>query len=389
MTRDRMARDRMTRDHATRDHVIRDQWTDPSDSSIDAMVAQRDEESIPVEGPRDPGSAPPGAEEASRREHDRWTAVARLARGVVHDLANAMFPLRCHLEVLRRRDLPAELRAHLEAMAVAASRIDRLGENLRTLSRHGDEAADPDRCCLAAWWGEHRGVIEGMLRGPRRSLVVAWPERAVVVGVGSDLLLRVMSAVASEAVGGDAAHHLEAEVDGRFVLISLRRQEPHSGERAIVVGEGGRLPLLRAALDRRGAMLRLERDSAGLARASIVVPIEDATEPPAQRVALLAGGEARRRLEAAFLACGAGVVAVEPRAVEEATVAVIDGTAEDAVHLAREFLAAAGGRRVVVVGSARIEEWGGIPAAFVAEIENLRGLREQILRTNEPRGDDR
>lgn len=379
----------MTHDRMTRSPVSQDRWTDPSDSSIDAMVAQRVEEPILVDGPRDPGLAPPGAGEASRRERDRWTAVARLARGVVHDLANAMFPLRCHLEVLRRRDLPAELRTHLEAMAVAASRIDRLGENLRALSRHGDEAAAPDRCCLAAWWGEHRGVVEGMLRGPRRSLSVEWPQRAVVVGVGSDLLLHVMSAVASEAVSGAASHHLEAEVDDRFVLISLRRQEPRSQERAIVAGEGATLPLLRAGLERLGAMLRIERDSAGLARATIVVPIEHGACPPAHRVALLAGGDARRRLEAALVACRVGVVADEPRAMEEALVAVIDGTAEDAVRLAREFLAAAGGRRVVVVGSGRIDEWGGIPAAFVAEVENLRGIREHLLRTSDPCGDHR
>jgi hypothetical protein len=90
--------------------------------------------------------------------------VAAAARALVHDLDNALMPLRCRLEVLEQRIASEPDLAQLRSIGLGLDHLGRLGRALRERIANGGEHDTADEStCLHRWWRRYKPLLRSML----------------------------------------------------------------------------------------------------------------------------------------------------------------------------------------------------------------------------------
>lgn len=126
----------------------------------------------------------------------RRTALA--ARGLVHDLDNALLPLRCRVEALAAKIDGGEARRAIAGMSRTLAHLQSLtGDLRRRLDAAGEADGEPLR--LDEWWQRSRAIIEALL--PSGCVLKARvPSRVAAVRIGEAQLTQAVCNLVSNAV---------------------------------------------------------------------------------------------------------------------------------------------------------------------------------------------
>lgn len=329
------------------------------------------------------------------READRWATVGTFAAGVVHDLTNSLFPLRCRTDLLRRMELPEKALAHVEAIDAAIRYLDRLAANLRSLCR-GDADAAPGAptCCLASWWQEHRRLVQGQLGQDVSLHAILEPDLPPVL-VGEDTLTRMVVALADQAAralgdSGSVTVSASLEDDRRHVrfriaddgpgMTALERRDAFSASDRdrLGVGRGFGLATVRGLVERCGGSIEIDSSDGRGTRISLMLPVaEPDAEPPPVSIAAsdprIAG-----MVSEFFRLLHDGPILLQPPGAshDDAGILVVDADAPGA-EVARRFVEGSPGRVVLALGRGG-EAWRGIPATVVEDPSNAGALRDGV-----------
>ena len=145
-------------------------------------------------------------------EEDRDIAVA--CRGLLHDLDNAIFPIRCRLDLLFSPSKSADDLRHLESISASIDQLAQLGLDLRSKLENTGESKSPTN--LLEWWESQRLAIAGALP-PGVTLVGAIPKSTPpIVMPEAPLTQAVVNLVANagKAVGPDGVVVVSASGSG-------------------------------------------------------------------------------------------------------------------------------------------------------------------------------
>lgn len=259
-------------------------------------------------------------------EKDRGVAMA--CRGLLHDLDNAIFPIRCRIDLLFSPLRSADEMRHLEAISASIDQLSQLGADLRSrLDRDGGPAEPAN---LSEWWDLNRDSIAASLP-PHATLLGAVPETLPPVAMPESALTQVvvnLAANAGKAIGRDGAVVVAArEIEHRRVRITVSdngsgmsegtldelrrtiRSRREAGLAAIGSGDGRRgfgLAMVEELVERSGGSLEIHSKSGQGTRVEIVVPIAWRGEA-SSRFAIVEVDDSRRRWVIAEMLRSAGV----------------------------------------------------------------------------------
>ena len=332
------------------------------------------------------------------REAERWASVGTFAAGVVHDLTNSLFPLRCRTDLLRRMDLPEQAKTHVEAIDAAIVYLDRLAGNLRALCRgEGPAAGTGSTPCLAAWWREHRRLVQGQL-GANVSLQTIFAPNLPPVLVGEDALTQMVVNLADNAAKA-------VEGCGNVVITAALDEDQHSVRLCVAddgpgmtaaqrrsafsascqdrqgVGRGFGLAMVRGLVERAGGAIEIDATEGEGTRVTLLLPIDEPgspeSPPAAALVALRDPRTAGMVVELLRLLHGGRVdLDVASAASDDVEILVVDGD-EVSAREAKRFTDGSPRRRVLAIGGGG-SAWTGIPATVVADPHNAGALREGV-----------
>ncbi len=332
------------------------------------------------------------------REAERWASVGTFAAGVVHDLTNSLFPLRCRTDLLRRMDLPEQAKAHVEAIDAAIVYLDRLAGNLRALCRgEGPVAGTGSTPCLAAWWREHRRLVQGQL-GARISLQAIFAPNLPPVLVGADALTQMVVNLADNAARavegcGNVVITAALDEDANRVRLCVaddgpgmsaaqrRRAFSASSHDRQGVGRGFGLAMVRGLVERAGGSIEIDATEGEGTRVTLLLPIDEPcsheSSPAAALVSLRDPRIAGMVVELLRLLHGGRIdLDVPGAASEDVEILVVDGDAISALE-AKRFTDGSPRRRVLAIGGGG-SAWTGIPATVVADPHNAGALRDGV-----------
>jgi signal transduction histidine kinase len=331
------------------------------------------------------------------REAERWATVGTFAAGVVHDLTNSLFPLRCRTDLLRRMDLPAQALEHVEAIDAAISYLDRLAANLRSLCR-GDGAA-PRResiACLAAWWRDHRRLVQGQLGSGVALHAVLAPDLPPIL-VGEDSLTQMVVNLADNAAkalegAGSVVITAALDDDDRFLRLCVADDGPgmttaqrrwafslRSRDRE-GVGRGFGLAMVRSLVEQAGGSIEIDATEGEGTRVTLLLPVANGAswraEPAAVLVSLRDARVAGMVVELFRVLHGGRVDLGAPdSASDDVGILVVDGDAGCAAQ-AQRFIGGSPRRQVLAIGVG--DSWTGVRATVVADPLNAGALRDGV-----------
>lgn len=280
-------------------------------------------------------------------EKDRIVALA--CRGLLHDLDNAILPIRCRLDLLfSTRRTSDELR-HLESISASVEQLRQLALDLRAKLDHDGDPSEPTR--LSLWWAAQHGTIAAALP-PHATLVGAIPESLPPIAMPEAALTQAivnLATNAGKAIGDAGAVVVSAvEAGSRRVRITVsdngagiapealeairrgireRRAERLKGRGAEERRNGFGLAIVEELAERWGGRLEIESTPGVGTRIGIVVPIALRDEAPSRSAIVEIVDDRRRWVIAEMLRC-LGVRAI-PRAgrgtASEAAPSVVEG----------------------------------------------------------------
>lgn len=215
----------------------------------------------------------------------RRTALA--ARGLVHDLDNALLPLRCRVEALAAKVHGGEATRAILGMAATLEHLQSLvGDLRRRLDSAGSADGEPLR--LDEWWQRIRAIVEAMLP-PGCVLKARVPSGLGAVRIGEAQLTQAVCNLVSNAVaaigprgsigilaergvvGGSVTLAVEDDgtgIDsGRLASLPSTSRVPSNGR-----GSGLGLPLVRQLLREVGGDLEIAARRGGGTRAMLLLP---------------------------------------------------------------------------------------------------------------------
>ena len=331
------------------------------------------------------------------REAERWATVGTFAAGVVHDLTNSLFPLRCRTDLLRRMELPEKARAHVEAIDSAIAYLDRLAANLRSLCR-GDGAISEtaSTSCVSTWWREHRRIIQGQL-GPGVSLHAILAPQLPLILVGEDALAQMVVNLvdnAAKAVSGAGSIVVTASLDQdpRFVRLCVADDGPGMDSRQRReafrartrdrqgVGRGFGLAMVRGLVERTGGSIEIDATDGEGTRVSLLLPVAETAARDSQPAAVLVDLKDARIAgmvaELFRLLHGGRVEIAAADSIEEDVEILVVAASKQSLRAARRFIGSSPHRRVLAIGGG--SAWTGIPATVVADPHDAGALREGV-----------
>lgn len=149
---------------------------------------------------------------------ERLAAIGELSAGLGHDIANILFPVRCHLDAVKTR-VPRDTE-EISAIENGLDLLERLGGDLRLLAKSPQPEAVNAETVLAEWWGTAVPLLRGHARGDIE-VVCEITEDAVdpggVVGVAGHELGQIAINLVANAVEAtmqaESAAELDAESD--------------------------------------------------------------------------------------------------------------------------------------------------------------------------------
>jgi signal transduction histidine kinase len=331
------------------------------------------------------------------REAERWSTVGTFAAGVVHDLTNSLFPLRCRSDLLRQMDLPDAAREHVEAIDAAISYLDRLAANLRSLCRgNGTGSRSEFTACLSTWWRDHRRLVQGQLGSGVALHAILAPELPPI-HVGEDCLTRMVFNLAdnaSKALDGEGSVVVTVAIDtdDRFVrlcvaddgpgLTPIQRRRAFSLQPRDREGVGSNfgLAMVRSLVEQAGGCIELDSTEGHGTRISLLLPVADAAmlqeSPCAVHVSLQDARLAGMVVELFRVLHGGRVDLGAPEsASQDAEILVLDRDAASLPH-AQRFIEGSPRRQVLAIGVG--DSWTGVRATVVADPLNAGTLRDGV-----------
>ncbi|MGC4090239.1 MAG: substrate-binding domain-containing protein [Polyangiaceae bacterium] len=170
----------------------------------------------------------------------RMQSLSVLAGGVAHDLNNVLGPLVALPDVILReldeqacQQLPANLRADLESIKVAALSASETIRDLLTLGRRGRTSKAPLDLCRLLRSSEPSDPLRVMLAGsPKIKLCVELPRMPVVIYASEPHLVRALANLvhnAKDALGDEGELNVKLSV--------ARLSQPVSGYETIEAGD--------------------------------------------------------------------------------------------------------------------------------------------------------
>ncbi len=259
-------------------------------------------------------------ESASR---DRKVAMA--CRGLLHDLANAVFPIRCRLDLLFTPLKTVEEIRHLESISASIDQLEQLAFDLRREVDDEDDSAQPT--VLSEWWAENRQVVAGALP-PHVTLLESIPSAMPPIAMPESALTQVLVNLATnagKAVGEDGVVIIAAREAGHRrirltvsdngdgidpeALERIRRQvrERRSEGLATSNGEvrrhGVGLAIVEELVERWGGRLEFESKVGEGTRIGVVVPTEAPDDGHAVEAIIEAEDTRRRWILAEMMRC--------------------------------------------------------------------------------------
>ncbi len=333
------------------------------------------------------------------RDAERWASVGTFAAGVVHDLTNSLFPLRCRTDLLRRLELPTQAIEHVEAIGAAIAYLDRLAANLRALCRgDGPVAGSGTTACLATWWREHRRVVQGQL-GASVALQAVFEPNLPPILVGEDALTQMVVNLAdnaAKAVDGrghvvitaaldEGGHHVRLCVadDGPGMTAAQRRHAFSASSRDRQgVGAGFGLAMVRGLVERIGGAIEIDATEGEGTRVSLLLPIDDdrsrETVPAAAVHVSIGDPRIAGMVVELFRLLHGGRIDLDAAnaAAEDVEILVVDADDRSAVE-ARRFIDGSSRRRILAIGGGGFA-WKEIRATVVADPHNAGALRDGV-----------
>lgn len=114
---------------------------------------------------------------ASQQLHfaETMASIGTVAAGLVHDLNNALLPIRARLSAMRDQPCSPEAREHIHGLERTMDYIDSLCKRIRMLMAGDDDHGDDAATDLREWWREVEPLVSGAL--PRQiELKPEWPD---------------------------------------------------------------------------------------------------------------------------------------------------------------------------------------------------------------------
>lgn len=164
---------------------------------------------------------------AQLQQADRLASIGTLAAGLGHDMNNVLLPIRCRLDAISTRDLPAEIVEHFEAVRSSTRYLQHLADALHLLALDPDDAeASTHSTDLSEWW-EQVGPLLARALPKRVRLATTWPSDLPALAVPPHRLTQaVLNLIvnAGEAVREDEGRvriWAEPEKDGSYIRIGV------------------------------------------------------------------------------------------------------------------------------------------------------------------------
>ena len=357
--------------------------------------------------------------ESMRELHakERLAALGTLAVGLGHDIANLVLPIRMRLGPLANECGTENAREDVEAIGTSLNYLTNLSAGLRLMALDpARESVSGNVDDLAAWWAQVHGIMRGVL--PRHVVL----EADLPTGIGADIAVHRLTQCVFNIVQ-NAGEALAGTKDG-VVRVTAEQWKPRGGRgmvrlrvsdngpgmnaevlsrcfepyfstkgRAIITGMG--LCMVRGLIESAGGTIEVQSTVGHGATFVLTLPAAGrrgdeacaGTGANAARIAALSVSEPRTRAIAATLLEGMELEVVRTNGTvpAESAVWVVQDPDREGVE---EFLARAGGRRVVVLRSdmsgagASVE--GGVidarPEVIVLPLSvSASGLREALL----------
>lgn len=168
---------------------------------------------------------------------ERFTVLS--ARGLVHDLDNALLPLRCRIEVLDSQVQAMAAKHTLSGVAAGLDHLQELAADLRNRLDGAASASGDAALRLGEWWRSARSAVEAILPASQ-SLRLHLPSNLAVAAVRDVRLTQAVGNLVSNA--------------------------------AKAASRGGSIAIVATAVGRRWIELRVEDDGPGIASDSKATP---------------------------------------------------------------------------------------------------------------------
>lgn len=312
------------------------------------------------------------------RLNDRMATIGTLSAGLGHDIGNLLLPVRMHLDAIEAHELPAEVRADVEAIRTASEYLQRLAKSLRLLSLDAESERPEDAATdLVEWWADAEGMIRnGVLRPTVLASRIA--EGVPKVQISKPALTQVVFNLVQNA--GDALHDREGgrvlfeacvgESPGT-VRISVSDNGPGMSEdarqrctepffttktRGLSTGLG--LALVSGLVKRVGGAVQIHSEPGRGTSVALILPAAAATSHEEDRteraVAWVCLDDARLRahVESTLSSFDLKVLSDPDDGSADAEIWVIDDTSRDASQRVRRFLGGSPRRRVILCADA-------------------------------------
>ena len=270
------------------------------------------------------------AQRDAEGDHADIEADRRVAAGVralVHDLDNALMPLRCRIEILEQRLAGEQDLEQVRAIGAALGHLGRLGGVLRDrIASGGAHGASSDSICLHRWWRRHESLLQALL--PEGSTLQAiLPEslqrvRISEVDLGQILTNLVTNAakamaespaVVLSAVPLPGGDRVRVSIADNGCGMSPQTQAATGIARSTVParGSGNGLAIVRSLLDACGGSLEIESTPGRGTRVHLLLPAEPSADSQERPRVVISVRDRALRLVVQELLRGRGAVLCE------------------------------------------------------------------------------
>jgi PAS domain S-box-containing protein len=331
------------------------------------------------------------------RLSERMASIGTLAAGLGHDMANLLLPIRSHIESLGSHpDVPAAVRADVDAIGQCAQYLQRLTNGLRMLALDPADSRLENRTRVQHWWPEVAGLLRGILpRSVKFSHDV--PEDLPDVAVAPHRLAQAIFNLVSNAADalrargdgevcvrfaadGEGAVRIEVADDGPGMSagVAERALEPFFSTKVRTVSTGLGLSLVHGIVKGAGGRLEIQSREGEGATVRLWVPAAGEGSTPAQRAVLAIVDPARRAFVGGLLReMGLRVCGVEA-AAPDTRIAVLDGSGECLDHARRVRRECPRASLLVLASEDLPADWGALEPAVVRVNEPLSRVRDRL-----------
>ena len=332
-------------------------------------------------------------------QSDRLASLGTLAAGLGHDIANLLLPLRCRLDALESSGLNELARRESAAIRQALQLLQQLCAGLRLCAMDPSQRSQEASTDLSGWWAEVGPVLTKSVAAGVK-LAVSLPSEPTCVAIAPHQLSQaVLNLVvnANEALptGGKIAITATNDPSGGRVLLSVedngtgmtpevrrRAMDPFftSKKRGRSTGLG--LSLVHSMVTSAGGSVEIEPVLPHGTRVTLALlrggPVEPAREQDDSPVAAVSLRDPRRAalIVQILRAAGCSPFVCQPPEPEDADIWITE-PADELLAVAREFLRADSGRRLILYGRPS-PRWAELGALCIDDSRGIEGVRETL-----------